>query len=509
MRCCWVARVVVIGSSLLPRGSAAVEPEKPAAPLAPPEPASTPPIDPERRALEGAIVPEGYVLGPGDRLRIDLWGLQSIRDEIDVGLDGTLLVARVGLFQAAGRTLAALRADVERRLAAAYPSLRHSVSLVRPRTFLVHVTGAVARPGTYAATPLMRVSGLMPLAGGALPEASTRGIVIQRRGAPPSKADLLRFTRFGDPAGDPTVLDGDTVFVPPHSLAVEIGGAVRLPGRYELIATRDLTELLELAGGPNAESARTLPARLTTRSGDRLVVRNVALDAAVELHDGDRVHVPALSELGRTVVVEGAVVGPPGLMQAQQPLRSDEPHADASPRELSVPIAFVEGDRVSDLVAKSGGLQPWADARSSYLLRPQPDGHRRTIPVDLAAITARARPDVEVQPGDTLVVPSRREAILVSGAVLRPGLYQFRKELKPSDYVALAGGPTRSGDVADARTLSRNGESRRIAAVEQIDPGAAITVPERRFTAGEIISLTLILANLAVSAAALGVAASR
>jgi polysaccharide export outer membrane protein len=507
-----VPRTMIVGCCLWLAAPAAAEPDKAPALIelerATPPPPTTP-IDPERRALEGAIVPEQYLLGPGDRLRLELWGLQNVREEVDVGLDGTLLLARVGTFAVAGRSLAAVRADLERHLEVAYPRLHHSIALVRPRTFLVHVTGAVARPGTYPATALMRVSALIPLAGGGLPEASTRRIVIQRRGATQIPADLLRFTRFGDATGDPTLLDGDTLFVPTHELVVEVSGAVRLPGAYELIGSRDLSELLALAGGVSAEAASSRPLRVTTRADDRLVVRDVPLAGEVTLHDGDRVHVPGLTELGRGVVVEGAVVGPPGLAQAQEVLRRNEGRADASPRDLSVSLPFVEGDRVRDLVAKAGGLQPWADSRGAYLLRPQPGGKRRTIPVDLTAIGAHAIDDVEVAPGDTLMVPSRQEAVLVSGAVMRPGLYQYRQTLRPSDYVALAGGATRSGNVGDARVLGRNGDSKQLTATDRIDPGAAITVPERRFTSSEILSLTIILANLAVSAAALGLAATR
>jgi protein involved in polysaccharide export with SLBB domain len=157
-------------------------------------------------------------------------------------------------------------------------------------------------------------------------------------------------------------------------------------------------------------------------------------------------------------------------------------------------------------LAKAGGLQPWADAKAAYLLRRQPGGARRTVPVDL---TGRSGTEVEIAPGDTLVVPSQQETVLVSGAVMRPGLYQYRPTLKPSDYVALAGGTTRQGDAKDARLLGSNGDSKRLSAVERIDPGAAITVPERRFTTSDIVSLTVILANLVVSSAALVVAARR
>jgi hypothetical protein len=44
--------------------------------------------------------------------------------------------------------------------------------------------------------------------------------------------------------------------------------------------------------------------------------------------------------------------------------------------------------------------------------------------------------------------------------------------------------------------------------VSSLEPGDVITVPERRFTAAEWTSMALILGNIAIGAAALGVAAA-
>src|SRR5262249_13723424 len=97
-----------------------------------------------------------------------------------------------------------------------------------------------------------------------------------------------------------------------RELEVQITGAVKRPGRYELVRERNVRELLELAGGLSSNAATSLPLRLTTRqSGDHLAVHSLAQANAPQtvLHSGDIVHVPALADLGRNVVVEGAIVG--------------------------------------------------------------------------------------------------------------------------------------------------------------------------------------------------------
>jgi protein involved in polysaccharide export with SLBB domain len=309
---------------------------------------------------------------------------------------------------------------------------------------------------------------------------------------------------------NPLLLDGDTLYVPTRALTVQVTGAVQRPGSYELTDTNTLAELLELAGGIAPSLAAAGPLRITSRTGgDQVTVRSAdAKEEQTVLKDGDRVHVPELVEQQNRVLVEGAVVGPHG--PNDEPKRAlasaNELRPDAPSREVSVSLPYVAGDGVRDLLAKAGGLQPWADARRSYLFRGGDGDKRVQIPIDLVAVTTGARPDERVAPGDTLVVPARREQVLVGGAVQRPGLYPYSGDLQPSDYLSLAGGATRSGNTEAAKVL-QNGVSRPLKKVANVGPGDVITVPEQKFTSAEWVSIALIIGNIAVGAAALGVAA--
>lgn len=472
--------------------------------------ASEPLIDPS--TLEGGVHAASYVVGPGDRLKLVLWGLQQLQQEIEVTAEGRLFVPRAGVFDAGGKSLAQLRSAVEGRLHALYPGLQSALTLSRPRTFLVHVTGAVARPGTYAASPLVRVSAMLPRAGGALPNGSLRRVEIRRSGvAEPIHADLVRFTLFGQLDEDPQLLDGDTLFVPTRQLTVQVTGGVRRPGTYELISQRTLDELLELAGGLDTQASNVRPLRVTSRAtGDEVAVRSVPLAQAATalLKDGDVVHVPEMNEQRPTVLVQGAVVGPHDdkRVHARPVGQVEGGPPDSYPREVSVRLPYVENEGVRDLLAQAGGLEPWADPRHAYLSRRDAHGTPRPLPVDLAALSTGVEDDVPVRPGDMLVVPVRREQVLVSGAVQRPGFYAYSGDLRPRDYLGLAGGPTRSGDAEGTRVL-QNGQSRPLRNVSSVEPGDVITVPEHRFTAAEWTEIALIVGNIAVGVAALTVAA--
>ena len=514
MRQKWIVGAVVLASA---RGFAQV-------PEAGDEAVTPPPLivrdtPPPQRGFsdtqyEGAIDGERYLVGPGDRMLVELWGMHDLTAEVVVNAEGRLLIPKVGVFDARGVTLAKLRATVEQRLRDVYPGLHGGLTLARPRTFLVHVTGAVLHPGSYPASPLVRVSSLVEEAGGVLPRGSTRKVELRRADESSSTvADLARFSLLGDRSADPRVLDGDTIFVPLREVEVEVSGAVRRPGRYELVAGRDVAELLKLAGGLTVEAAGGLPLRLSGRGeGDHMAVRSIAMKAAgpTALRDGDSLHVPALADLRRTVIVEGAVVGPTGSTTLQRAPYLVDHHADAPisvPREVAVPVAFVEGDGVRDLVTKVGGLQPWADGANAFLLRTASDGGRRRIGVDIPEISTGKSPEVEVKAGDTLVVPSRRESVLVGGAVSRPGLFSYSPDLSAMDYLTLAGGTTKNANLGAARVLGHDGKSRSIKHAGPIEPGDAISVPEHTITAGEWIEITLLAGNVLVGATALVITA--
>jgi protein involved in polysaccharide export with SLBB domain len=376
--------------------------------------------------------------------------------------------------------------------------------------FTVYVVGAVARPGSYRATALTKVSELI-LRAAPLASASTRRLEIRRKTRnAPIIADMVRFSVLGDPSADPTVLDGDTVFVPLREFEVEAAGAVRRPGRYELVDKRNGAELLELAGGASSDAALGLPLRITTRVQDDRVearsVPNLEAAATTQLRAGDVLRVPTLADLHRTVTVEGAV-------QLGSALPESEPVAAAGLRvpdaalparpATSAQVPFVDGETVRDAIAKVGGLQPWADGKLSYLIRVGADGARQRVPVDVLAAGMRGGADTPLQSGDTLVIPSRRDAVVVGGAVYHPGVYAYSRELKPLDYLTLAGGATRNGRPNSAQVLRRTGQSMRIGDVSEIEPGDVISVPEATVSTAEWINFAIIVANLAVGTTAL------
>lgn len=121
--------------------------------------------------------------------------------------------------------------------------------LVRPIGAVVAVAGAVKRPAVYELDGEKRVSDLLSLAGGLLPSANPHAISVVRFDGDSRRLVDRGPTETG--VQDLELQDGDLVRVEPAKdilpNAVEIEGAVLLPGAYSIETTPNLHSLLDRA----------------------------------------------------------------------------------------------------------------------------------------------------------------------------------------------------------------------------------------------------------------------
>jgi len=468
-------------------------------------PPAAPPVD-ER------VDPDRYVCGPGDVLELNFWGVQNFKQRVTVDLEARAFVAKVGYLDLQGKTLSEMRRIMRSSVARYFPQLGFDVTLAEPRTFLVQVVDDVARPGAYSARAVDRVAAVIARAGGFGPKASKRRIEIRRRTGEVVKADLLMYSLTGDVKHNPYLLDGDVVRVPFEDLAASIDGAVNRPGRYELIGTRDLAELVELGGGLAPNATKLLPVSLVRRQPDdhkdqQLLAFGPSgeLPSAPLQHE-DAVRVAAYEELQRSVMVIGALAGvaPPTTVPAQeQGGRATGADEAAATRRLP----FVQGDSVRTLLERVGGVGPLADLTGSYVLR-----QGKSVPVDLYALVIMhdLRADIPIELGDTLVVPFKRRNILVEGAVFSPGSYPFNPNYAIEQYLALAGGRNRfAQSLSDVRVVTPQGRTLEYKPDLKLEPGSSLVVPERNFSRAEVVQILLSAASIIVSGVAVVIAARK
>jgi protein involved in polysaccharide export with SLBB domain len=257
---------------------------------------------------------------------------------------------------------------------------------------------------------------------------------------------------------------------------VTLAGAVRRPGEYELGGQGSLRELLELTGGLAPGGAGS-DARLTRIGADgRKETTSIDLRSAlvapadVTLQAADTVFVPPLSVLQDVIEVRGAFVG---AADSSKTITAGKP-------TIVQRFELAQGERVRDVVVKAGGAAAYADLRLAFIDRVGVTGPRQRVPIDMQRLLVE-RDDTQnvlLQNGDVLTVPVVEDKVYVVGEVRAPGAQDYRPDLTPREYVALAGGPGNRAKVAATMVTFRNGRTYPMADAPPLEPGSVVTVPE-------------------------------
>jgi polysaccharide export outer membrane protein len=142
-----------------------------------------------------AIVKDaGYVLGPGDKIRVITFGEEALTGEFFVGSQGQVSMPLIGDLKAGGLTIAQFTDEVTRALADGFlKDPRVSVEVLDFRPF--YILGEVNRPGQYPYSQGLTVMDAVATAGGFTYRANTRTVFIKAgAGAVERKAPLASTT---------------------------------------------------------------------------------------------------------------------------------------------------------------------------------------------------------------------------------------------------------------------------------------------------------------------------
>lgn len=261
-----------------------------------------------------APVDEDYLVGPGDQLTLYIWGdpveilgLESTY-VLEVDREGRLFTPYTGTLYASGKRLADLKKEIAGLLSRKFKRFKMDLSLSKPRTFTVWVTGAVRKPGPVPVQGTYTLLDVLITAGGIKKEGSLRNILLRRKGRSGEEVtviDLYDLLLHGR-SPDVRIRDGDIIHVPPVGKTAGIAGAVKRPAIYELREETSLAELLDMAGG-SLPSAYSLGVKILRYEDDRIVVYESSLREEDLKHtavqDGDLILVEEIY----STAVEGAV----------------------------------------------------------------------------------------------------------------------------------------------------------------------------------------------------------
>lgn len=333
-------------------------------------------------------VPSDYTLGPGDVLRIQLWGKENQNLELAISRDGSISFPESGPMSVAGLSFDEARQQIKKRVSEQYIGVEASVSLGELRSMRVFVLGEARNPGSYSVSSLSTITNALYVSGGIKQTGSLRNVQHKRDGKLLGTLDLYDLLMAGDSSGDDRLQPGDVIFIPAVGKRAGIDGEVYRPALYELKGENSLAELVEMAGGLTPQA---YPQRINIERTNEDFLRIIAeadfttpKGRQARIKAGDKVDIPSISDItGQYVEVTGAAT------------RTGK-------------FAWMPGMRVSSLLQNlDADLMPTADKRYAAIVRT--DQETDTISV----LNLRLREAIRQKGGNEDLLLEEKDRILI------------------------------------------------------------------------------------------------
>ena len=180
--------------------------------------------------VDDVNVGPGYIIGPGDELRLQLSG--QINQQLNVVVDrtGAISLPGLGAVHVAGLPFGQLGQYLRDQAGKIYRNFDLSVNLGSLRTIQVFVVGEAQQPGSYSISSLSTLLNALFVSGGPLPQGSVRDIQVKRGGQTITHFDLYDLLLHGDKTHDVSLATGDVIFIPTVGPQVAVVGSISNSG---------------------------------------------------------------------------------------------------------------------------------------------------------------------------------------------------------------------------------------------------------------------------------------
>jgi len=376
--------------------------------------------------------PENYILGIGDELTLNLFGVQEYFLKAVVDNYGKIDIAHHGPIQIGGLTIEQAQKKVKNILSKSiYPFLKWGgsdlvLSLDKAKTVNITLIGA-KRAGNYNISSLSTLFHLLYLGGGPDEVGSYRLVRLYRADKLFREIDLYDFLKTGSKKENINLLNGDVVIIPPYFSRVKLMGEVKRTGIFELKNNDEsLSEIVNFAGGYTSKvSQNNIQVIRIAEEKKRILNINISDANKFNLKGGDEI---TFQEIGNyivnKVVVSGSVYNP-GRYQLEKT------------------------KNIKSLIELSGGLLQGAYQIKGTLWRTDSNLTVSTLPIDFGRENDLDLA-LKLKNNDSLVVYAYLDLndvsnVYVNGEVRKPGKYEFHAGMKLSDLIFLSGGITEIG----------------------------------------------------------------
>ena len=336
--------------------------------------------------LDEALAPSGYLLGPGDELKIQIFGKDPIETLVQVDRGGQIIVPKIGLISLAGLTFEEAKRVIAQRVNTRVIGSEVVTSLGSLRQISIFLAGEVRAPGNYNVSALTSISQALYLSSGLTNIGSFRDIQVRRASQVVARFDLYDLLLKGKRDNDITLQSGDTVFVPVARGTVRVNGAVKRPARYDLNGGETFAEVIAMAGGFTATAYQQMSTirRFDAEKGFPSILTVTDPMSDVPVQDGDALIAnEGTTQFANAIELKGVLVRP-GV------------------------YAFSEGARASDYIGEiDRDLLPNADLEIALIVRrvnERLDVEVLAFDLVAAAQSPGSRFDPELQVFDQIIV---------------------------------------------------------------------------------------------------------
>ena len=371
--------------------------------------------------------PADYVLGPGDKLFIDIYGQSENYYQAEVSPDGDLILENFGPINVSGLTVENSKKRLISRLKKVYTGIKQNKTFVNisvgiPRAVRVNIVGEVNLPGTYNFSAFNTVYNAIYVAGGITENGTLREIKHFRGAKLINVVDAYKFILNGNDNSNIRLENNDLIVVGPYTNRVTISSGVKTPGKFEIKNGETLSDLIKYSGG-FSEDSYSKSVRITRIFDEKYKIVDVYSDQFdfFELKFGDKIEVDKLiDKYENRLIIKGSVYKP-GV------------------------YSLSENMTVKDLIQKAEGLKPDTFTNRGFITRTNDDFSTTNISFNVLNQINDAEEPILLTKDDVLNIISINDLkddnyVEISGEINKPGVYPFSKNLNLEDIILLAGG---------------------------------------------------------------------
>jgi polysaccharide biosynthesis/export protein len=389
--------------------------------------------------VDSVPISNDYLIGPGDTIRVLMWGRLDESHELTVDNEGVIQFPKIGPLTVIGLTFGELK-ELIRDRAEAITGVNVSISMGRLKTLQVFILGEVDTPGIYTVSSLSSIMNALLSAGGPTELGSLRRIQLKRRDQVVAALDLYDFLLEGDTSSDTALASGDVIFVPQAGPMVAVSGNVKREAIYELKDDRTLDRALKLAGGlsPGASNQRIQIQRASQNQSQvvlDITEAELRENRSVPLQDGDLIRVFSIHPEAVNAVYLYGNIRRPGQYAFKPGLRIRDviPSLDSLKKETHYDYALIKRYRYEDAQAELipfdlGQLLVKGDDSQNLPLMPRDEIY--IFPKEMFEDPPAATVEGEIRnPGEYIIDDMTIRDLILKAGDLTPDAYMAKGEL--------------------------------------------------------------------------------